>query len=179
MSLETGATFAGYTVRRLLGSGGMGDVYLVQHPRLPRLDAMKVLGLMLSNGAVALSGGLTAQYQGFADVNMGRGAIVIGLVAGGLGGAVAEVVTRVHPTRVTALGFPDTFAPTGSAGWLWRVVLEDLLGPRLENGEISFAPRLPSGWTSVSVTLRGKTGKNRAFTLRSDGSWSEQSGPRS
>ncbi|RUP34491.1 MAG: serine/threonine protein kinase [Mycolicibacterium sp.] len=43
MSLETGATFAGYTVRRLLGSGGMGDVYLVQHPRLPRLDAMKVL----------------------------------------------------------------------------------------------------------------------------------------
>ena len=68
---------------------------------------------------------------------------------------------------------------TGSAGWLWRVVLEDLLGLRLENGEISFAPRLPSGWTSVSVTLRGKTGKNRAFTLRSDGSWSEQSGPRS
>lgn len=42
-----------------------------------------------------------------------------GLVAGGLGGAVAEVVTRVHPTRVTALGFPDTFAPTGSAGWLF------------------------------------------------------------
>lgn len=42
-----------------------------------------------------------------------------GLVAGGLGSAVAEVVTRVHPTRVTALGFPDTFAPTGSPGWLF------------------------------------------------------------
>ncbi len=42
-----------------------------------------------------------------------------GLVAGGLGGAVAEVVTRVHPTRVTALGLPDTFAPTGSPGWLF------------------------------------------------------------
>ena len=41
----------------------------------------KVLGLMLSNGLVALSSALLAQYQGFADVNMGRGAIVIGLAA--------------------------------------------------------------------------------------------------
>ena len=40
-----------------------------------------VLGLMLSNGLVALSSALLAQYQGFADVNMGRGAIVIGLAA--------------------------------------------------------------------------------------------------
>ena len=41
----------------------------------------KVLALMLSNGMVALSSALLAQYQGFADVNMGRGAIVIGLAA--------------------------------------------------------------------------------------------------
>lgn len=41
----------------------------------------KVLGLMLSNGIVALASGLYAQYQGFADVNAGRGAIVIGLAA--------------------------------------------------------------------------------------------------
>lgn len=41
----------------------------------------KVLGLVLSNGIVALSGALLAQFQGFADVNMGRGAIVIGLAA--------------------------------------------------------------------------------------------------
>ncbi len=44
-------------------------------------DANVVLGLMLSNGLVALSGALLAQYQGSADVNMGRGAIVIGLAA--------------------------------------------------------------------------------------------------
>ena len=44
-------------------------------------DFNKVLGLVLSNGLVALSGALLAQYQGFADVNMGRGAIVIGLAA--------------------------------------------------------------------------------------------------
>lgn len=41
----------------------------------------KVLGLMLSNGLVALSGALLAQYQSYADINMGRGAIVIGLAA--------------------------------------------------------------------------------------------------
>ena len=45
------------------------------------IDNMKVLGLSLSNGVVALAGGLMAQYQGFADINMGRGAIVIGLAA--------------------------------------------------------------------------------------------------
>lgn len=41
----------------------------------------QVLGLMLSNGLVAFSGSLLCQYQGFADINMGRGAIVIGLAA--------------------------------------------------------------------------------------------------
>lgn len=45
------------------------------------ISNMKLIGLSLSNGMVALSGGLMAQYQGFADVNMGRGAIVIGLAA--------------------------------------------------------------------------------------------------
>ena len=43
--------------------------------------AKVTVGLMLSNGLVALGGGLIAQYQGAADVNMGRGAIVIGLAA--------------------------------------------------------------------------------------------------
>jgi putative tryptophan/tyrosine transport system permease protein len=41
----------------------------------------QILGLMLSNGLVAFSGALLCQYQGFADINMGRGAIVIGLAA--------------------------------------------------------------------------------------------------
>ena len=48
----------------------------------------KVLGLMLSNGLVGLSGALHSQYQGFADINMGRGAIVIGLAAVIIGEAV-------------------------------------------------------------------------------------------
>ncbi|MBE6653874.1 MAG: ABC transporter permease [Ruminococcaceae bacterium] len=48
----------------------------------------KILGLILSNGLVALSGALLAQYQGFADINMGRGAIVIGLAAVIIGDAI-------------------------------------------------------------------------------------------
>src|ERR1700730_16761052 len=43
MPLSSGETFAGYTILRLVGSGGMGEVYLAQHPRLPRRDALKVL----------------------------------------------------------------------------------------------------------------------------------------
>ena len=50
----------------------------------------KVLGLMLSNGLVALSSALISQYQGFADINMGRGAIVIGLAAVVIGSVLAS-----------------------------------------------------------------------------------------
>ncbi len=43
MPLAVGEVFAGYTIVRKLGAGGMGSVYLAQHPRLPRKDALKVL----------------------------------------------------------------------------------------------------------------------------------------
>ena len=51
MPLPAGETFAGYTIVRLLGSGGMGEVYLAQHPRLPRQDALKVLPTTVSADA--------------------------------------------------------------------------------------------------------------------------------
>jgi serine/threonine-protein kinase len=43
MPLTNGATFAGFKIVRLLGSGGMGEVYLAEHPRLPRSEALKIL----------------------------------------------------------------------------------------------------------------------------------------
>jgi serine/threonine protein kinase, bacterial len=43
MLLADGEVIAGYTILRSLGAGGMGEVYLAQHPRLPRRDALKVL----------------------------------------------------------------------------------------------------------------------------------------
>ena len=54
----------------------------------------KVLGIMLSNGLVALSGAFLAQYQGFADVKMGQGAIVIGLAAVIIGEALFGKIFR-------------------------------------------------------------------------------------
>ena len=55
------------------------------------VDFNKVLGLMISNGLVALASALYCQYQGFTDVNAGRGAIVIGLAAVIIG----EVFSRI------------------------------------------------------------------------------------
>ena len=59
-----------------------------------------VLGLMVANGLVALSGALLAQYQGFADINMGRGAIVIGLAAVIIGEAVVSRISQNFAVRL-------------------------------------------------------------------------------
>jgi tetratricopeptide (TPR) repeat protein len=51
MPLKNGEVFAGFVIQRFLGAGAMGEVYLVQHPRLPRLDALKVLPPALTANA--------------------------------------------------------------------------------------------------------------------------------
>ena len=61
-----------------------------------------VLGLMISNGIVALSGALLSQYQGFADINMGRGAIVIGLAAVIIGEVLFSKVFRNFALKLIA-----------------------------------------------------------------------------
>lgn len=64
----------------------------------------KILALMLSNGIVAFSGALLAQYQGFADINMGRGAIVIGLAAVIIGNAVFGKLCRNFAFKLASVG---------------------------------------------------------------------------
>lgn len=59
-----------------------------------------VLGLMISNALVALSGALLAQYQGFADINMGKGAIVIGLCAVVIGTAIMSKISQNFLVRL-------------------------------------------------------------------------------
>lgn len=56
------------------------------------IDSMKILALVLSNGLVALSGALLSQYQGFADIKMGQGAIVIGLAAVIIGEVIGDAL---------------------------------------------------------------------------------------
>lgn len=65
----------------------------------------KVLGLMLSNAFVTLSGALLAEYQGFSDVNMGRGAIVIGLAAVIIGEVVFGKIFRNFALKLLACVF--------------------------------------------------------------------------
>lgn len=60
----------------------------------------KVLGIMLSNGLVAFSGAFLAQYQGFADVKMGQGAIVIGLAAVIIGEAIFGKIFKNFALRL-------------------------------------------------------------------------------
>ena len=69
------------------------------------VNSMKVLGLAISNGIVALSGGLMAQFQGFADINMGRGAIVIGLAAVIIGEVLCDAIFRKGSQFYTRLFF--------------------------------------------------------------------------
>lgn len=65
----------------------------------------KVLGLMISNGIVAFSSALLAQYQGFADINMGRGSIVIGLAAVIIGEAIFSRIFRNFALKLLSVAF--------------------------------------------------------------------------
>lgn len=63
-------------------------------------NLMKIIGLALSNGIVALSGALLCQYQGYTDINMGRGAVVIGLAAVVIGEAVVSRISTNFAVRL-------------------------------------------------------------------------------
>ena len=87
----------------------------------------KVLGLMISNGLVALSSALLAQYQGFADINMGRGAIVIGLAAVIIGEAIFGRIFRNFALTLLSVGFGAVIYYLVLQVVIWRGVDTDLL----------------------------------------------------
>lgn len=94
------------------------------------VNSMKVLGLSISNGIVALSGGLMAQYQGFADINMGRGAIVIGLAAVIIGEVVGRALLGKH------LNFYGTLSFTVIGGILYYAVVVIVLWLKLNSNDL-------------------------------------------
>lgn len=69
------------------------------------INFTKVIALALSNALVAFSGSLFAQYQGFADINMGRGAIVIGLAAVIIGEVIGSAIFKKRTNFIIKLLF--------------------------------------------------------------------------
>ena len=90
-------------------------------------DFNKVLGLMLSNGLVALSGALLTQYQGFADINMGRGSIVIGLAAVIIGEAIFSRIFRNFALKLLSVVFGSILYYLVLQVVIWLGVDTDLL----------------------------------------------------
>ena len=104
------------------------------------IDTMKVLGLSISNGIVALAGGLMAQFQGFADINMGRGAIVIGLAAVIIGEVLGRAILGKR------LNFYGTLSFTVVGGIIYYLVVVIVLWLRLNSNDLKL-------FTAVVVAL--------------------------
>ena len=90
-------------------------------------DFNRVLGLMISNGLVGFSGALLAQYQGFSDINMGRGAIVIGLAAVIIGEAIFGRIFRNFALRLVAVAFGSIIYYLVMQTVIWMGIDPDLL----------------------------------------------------
>ena len=67
-------------------------------------DLVKILGLVISNALVAIAGALTAQYQGFSDVGMGTGTVVMALAAVIIGSSLFEKVSFIKATTLSIFG---------------------------------------------------------------------------
>ena len=97
------------------------------------VDFNKVLGLMISNGLVALASALYCQYQGFADVNAGRGAIVIGLAAVIIGEVVFSRIFRNFALRLLGVAFGAVIYYV-----VIQVVLTNVSGETVATGTFTF-----------------------------------------
>ena len=126
------------------------------------IDNMKLLGLSLSNGIVALSGGLMAQFQGFADVNMGRGAIVIGLAAVIIGEVVGAALLGKRRNFYGTLSFVVV------GGVLYYLVIVVVLWLRLNTNDLKLFTAVVVGLFLAVPYLRGQR-KSSFARLRKKG----------
>ena len=114
------------------------------------IDNMKLLGLSLSNGIVALSGGLMAQFQGFADVNMGRGAIVIGLAAVIIGEVVGAALLGKRRNFYGTLSFVVV------GGVMYYLVIVVVLWLKLNTNDLKLFTAVVVGLFLAVPYLRGQ-----------------------
>lgn len=119
-------------------------------------DFNRVLGLMISNGLVALSGALLSQYQGFADINMGRGAIVIGLAAVIIGEAIFGRVFRNFGFRLLGVAFGSIIYYLVLQVVIWMGIDTDLL-KLLSAVVVAIFLAIPT-WKSRYFSKGGKRG---------------------
>lgn len=126
------------------------------------IDNMKLLGLSLSNGIVALSGGLMAQFQGFADVNMGRGAIVIGLAAVIIGEVVGGALLGKRRN------FFGTLVFVVIGGVLYYLVIVVVLWLKLNSNDLKLFTAVVVGLFLAVPYLRGKRKSSFARLKKGD-----------
>lgn len=120
----------------------------------------KVFGLVLSNGVVALSGALLSQYQGFADINMGRGAIVIGLAAVIIGEVLFSKIFRNFALTLLALVF---------GGIIYYIVITLVIQLGMDANDLKMLTALVVAvflgvpyWKAKASTKIGKNKKDKA-----------------
>lgn len=119
-------------------------------------DFSRVLGLMISNGLVALSGALLSQYQGFADINMGRGAIVIGLAAVIIGEAIFGKIFRNFGFRLLGVALGSIIYYLVLQIVIWMGIDTDLL-KLLSAAVVAIFLAIPT-WKSRYFSKTGKRG---------------------
>ena len=115
-------------------------------------DRATVLGLMLSNGIVALASALYAQYQGFADINMGRGAIVIGLAAVIIGKVIFGKIFRNFALKLLAVSLGAV---------LYYVVIQVVLWLGLNTDDLKLLTALVVALFLSIPHLKGRLGSHR------------------
>lgn len=110
-------------------------------------DFTKILGLMISNGIVAFASGLYAQYQGFADVNAGRGAIVIGLAAVIIGEVVFGKISQNFGFKLFSVAF---------GAIIYYLVLQDVLWMGLNSNDLKLLSALVVAVFLAIPYMKGK-----------------------
>jgi putative tryptophan/tyrosine transport system permease protein len=115
-----------------------------------RVGVMKIVALSISNGIVALAGSLFAQSQGFADISMGTGTIIVGLASVIIGEAI------IHPEKIWC-----GLITCAAGSILYRIVIAFALNTHdmgLEASDLNLITALLVAFTMIATKFRKKIG---------------------